>query len=101
MKEEILEAIRGKKILIFELSLFSINSQIELKLKFNSNNEIFIICFHNVSRISIQELSTPMTIYGFEIISNKEKGWEPDSNYEIRDFEDGRIRFFCESFERL
>ena len=99
MKEDILKTVKGKKIRVLELSLYHAQCQIDLTLKLDCNNTIFVFCFYNVSRISIQELSLPMEIYGFEIINNKEKGWEQDSNYEIRDYEDSRIRFFCDSFE--
>lgn len=101
MKEEILEAMQGQKVQILELSLSCIDSQLKLILNVAFNNTICVICFYNVSRVSIQELSMPLEIHGFEIISNKHKGWEQDSNYEIRDFEDGRIRFFCKDFEVL
>ena len=42
------------------------------------------------------EISIPLEIDGFEIVNCLEKGWERDSAYEIRDFEDDRIHFFCE-----
>ena len=99
MKKEILSVIRGKKIQILEFSLFRINDQLELILKIDFNNAILIIRFYNVSDVSIQKLSMPMEIHGFDIIDNKQRGWEKDSRYEIRDFEDASIHFFCENIE--
>ena len=99
MKENVIEIIRGQKVEIIELSVACSNDQINLFLSICVNGTIFDIHFYNVSRLNIQDLSTPMEIHGFEIICNKQKGWEKDSNYTIRDFEDGRINFVCEDFE--
>ena len=38
-------------------------------------------------------------IMGFEIIDQKEKGWENASRYLIRDYENGRIEFTCSGIE--
>ena len=101
MKEEILDAVQGQKVQILKLTLSCEESQLDLILNIAFNDTICTICFYKVSGISIQELSMPPEINGFEIINNKQKGWEQDSNYEIRDFEDGRLRFFCKDFEVL
>ena len=34
-----------------------------------------------------------------EIINHAQNGWEKDSTYEIRDFEEDHINFFCEYFQ--
>lgn len=44
-------------------------------------------------------MSTPLKVHGFEIIDRSENGWEKDFQYEICDFEDDRISFFCEDFK--
>ena len=41
----------------------------------------------------------PLEIHGFEIINHSHKGWEKDSTYEIRDFENDRVKFLCECFK--
>jgi hypothetical protein len=38
-------------------------------------------------------------ISGFEIIDQKESGWEMSHRYVIRDFENDRINFYCSSIE--
>lgn len=45
------------------------------------------------------ELTAPLEVHGFEIISHAKNGWEKDSAYEIRDFENDCVNFFCESFK--
>ena len=41
----------------------------------------------------------PYQICGFEILDNKDRGWDKSLRYTINDFEDGMIKFYCESFE--
>ncbi len=43
-------------------------------------------------------VSAPIEIEGFEIFDHSKDGWERDSTYEIRDFEDDTIHFLCEYF---
>jgi len=38
-------------------------------------------------------------ISGFEIVDQKERGWEMTHRYLIRDFEDDKINFYCRSIE--
>lgn len=96
MDTNFLEGIQGEKIEIIKMTIFCVNEKIELSLSACCNNDRITMTFYNVSRLHIQNLSVPMEIHGFEIICNKQNGWERDSNYMVRDFEDGRILFFCE-----
>ena len=74
------------------------DNQLELLWKVCYKNELFIITFHNVSRFRIGALSVPLEVHGLEVINHSQNGWEKDSTYEIRDFEDDRVNFFCEYF---
>ena len=65
---------------------------------YDLNNDFFRITFFNVSRFRVGELMVPVEVHGLEIINHSQKGWEKDFKYEIRDFEDDLICFFCESF---
>ena len=49
----------------------------------------------------MDELFYPMQIAGFEIISNSDKGREVSQRYTVRDYEDGKIGFYCETIEVL
>ena len=93
------ENFQGNKFEILEMILKNVDDQIELSLKICFENAVFWIIFSNVSRFRIGEVSMPLAIHGFEIINHSQDGWEKDSIYEIRDFEDDCIHFFCESFE--
>ena len=40
-----------------------------------------------------------MQICGFEIRDHRADGWDADQRYEISDFEDGVLHFFCREIE--
>ena len=93
------ENLQGNKIKILELVLKNEGDQLKLSCKIHCKNEVFRITFYNVSRFKIGEVSIPSEIHGFEIINHSKNAWEKDSKYEVRDFEDDRIHFFCECFD--
>lgn len=93
------EIFQGKKIEILEMVLKNVDNQLELSWKIYFEDTVYWITFFNVSRFRIGEVSTPLDIHGFEIINHSQNGWEKDCTYEICDFEDNRVNFFCECFE--
>lgn len=94
-----IEVFQGGRVEILEMILKSVNNQLELSWKIYFANSIFRITFYNVSRLRVGEFSAPLEVHGFEIINHSQNGWGKDSTYEIRDFEDDRVNFFCECFE--
>ena len=99
MEKSEYEFIQGKAIQLMCFSVSDENDELEVVLKVYYSGCSFKLFFYNVSRLFIQNLSIPMIISGFEIICNKEKGWDKDSMYSVRDFEGDRLSFFCEDFE--
>ena len=93
------EIFQGKKIEISEMILNEVDNKLVLSWKICLENTVFGMVFSNVSRLRIGEVSAPIEIQGFEIIDHSQNGWDKDSLYEIRDFEDDRVSFFCERFE--
>ena len=93
------EVFQGSRIEILEMVLKSVDNQLELSWKTYFENTVRRMTFFNVSRFSIGEVSIPLEIRGFEMISHFQNGWEKDSTYEVRDFEDDRVNFFCECFK--
>lgn len=93
------EVFQGDKFEILEMILKNVDNQLELSWKIYFKNAIYKITFYNVSGFRVGEFSAPLEVYGFEIIDHSQKGWEKDSTYEIRDFEDDRVNFFCECFK--
>lgn len=99
MNIEKAEIFQGNRIEILEMLLKNVDDQIELSWKICFENAVFWMTFSNVSRFRIGEVSMPLEICGFQIINHSSNGWEKDSRYEIGDFEDDRVHFFCEDFK--
>ncbi|MBR5773581.1 MAG: hypothetical protein IKY44_01890 [Clostridia bacterium] len=99
MEKSEYEFIQGKAIQLMYFSVSDKNDELEVVLKVYSSGRSFKLVFYNVSRLFIQNLSIPMIISGFEIICNKEKGWDKDSMYSVHDFEDDKLHFFCADFK--
>lgn len=93
------EVFQGSRIEILEMVLKGVDNQLELSWKTYFENTVRRMTFFNVSRFRIGEVSIPLEIRGFEMISHFQNGWEKDSTYEVRDFEDDRVNFFCECFK--
>ena len=94
-----IDSFRGNKIEILKMLLEIADNQLKLSCKINLENSVLGITFYNVSRLRFGELSMPLEVHGFEIINHSENGWENDSIYEIRDYEDDSVHFFCEYFK--
>ena len=93
------EIFQGNKIEILEMVLKNVDNRLELSWKIYFENAVYWITFFNVSRFRIGEVSTPLEIHGFEMIDHSQNGWEKDSAYEVRDFEEDCVHFFCEYFK--
>ena len=66
----------------------------------DKQNGNILITFGGVSSINIMyPLSPPMIIQGFEIIDNKQSGWENDKKFFVNDYEDGFLSFYCKNVE--
>ena len=93
------EFLQGKRIEISEMILSSKENRLELTWKINVCDKRSTLLFHNVSCFSINSVSVPFEIEGFEVIDHLQEGWQKDSRYEVHDYEDGKVRFFCERVE--
>lgn len=93
------EIFQGNKNEILEMVLKNTDNRLDLLWKVYFKNAVYQITFSNVSRFRIGEVSAPLEIHGFEMIDHSQNSWEKDSTYEIRDFEDDRVSFFCECFK--
>ena len=93
------EVFQGEKIEILEMILKNVDHQLELSWKICFKNTILKITYYHVSRFRVGEFSVPLEVHGFEIVNHSKNGWGKDSTYEILDFEDDRVNFFCECFK--
>ncbi len=94
-----IDVIQGQEIKVIELNLSVYGIESVLTMEFLLKDEGVRMIFHNVSCLNIKDFSLPQQICGFEIIDNKDRGWDKSLRYTINDFEDGRIKFYCESFD--
>ncbi len=94
-----IDMIQGKEIKVVEFNLTDNGLETVITMEFLLDNEVVQMVFHNVSCLNIQDFSKPYQICGFEILDNKEKGWEKSHRYTINDYEDGTMKFYCENFE--
>lgn len=99
MNKRQIDIFPKNRIEILEMILTNVNNQLELSWIFLYETVVRSITFYNVSRFSIRDLSIPLEVHGIEIIDHSQNGWEKDSTYEICDFEDDRVHFFCEYFK--
>ena len=94
-----IDVIQGQEIQVVELNLSVYGIESVLTMEFLLKDEVVHMIFNNVSCLNIKDFSLPHQICGFEIIDNKDRGWDKSLRYTINDFEDGRIKFYCESFD--
>lgn len=93
-----IDFLQGKEMLISEITVKTTGCNLDLILTVIHSGKIYRLIFKNISRFSVDDLSAPMEIQGFEIIDHFSNGWDKESRFEIRDFEEDKIRFFCECF---
>ena len=86
----------GKLLLMDNLHITTVNQQLMLTLDADIEGKIYHIICRNVSSFQINSFSYPMLISGLAVVDNSTKGWQADVRYEVYDYEDGTIRFFCE-----
>lgn len=91
-----LENMQGKMLLIDNLYLETVHRQVNLSFDTNIEGTMQRIVCKNISSLQINSFSYPMQISGFAVADNSAKGWQADVRYEVYDYEDGAIRFFCE-----
>lgn len=93
--------LNGQSVEILQLWLNREEADVSLQLTLLLNGEAVSLRCKNIHGLMMDELSYPMQIAGFEIVDNSDKGWEASQRYTVRDYEDGKIGFYCETIEVL
>ena len=70
-----------------------------LTLSFCADGKAQTLRFLSISDVTLRFPAIPMQICGFEIRDHRADGWDADQRYEISDFEDGALHFFCREIE--
>ena len=107
MKPISIDDLQGKTVEVLKLQLFCAeypafeSDPPSLLLKILLNDQTCTLRFTNISDLNLESFSAPFQIGGFQIECNQEKGWERSERYTVSDYENGTIRFFCETVEIL
>lgn len=97
---EILSKFNGKSIVIQSFLIKRYDEILVAKIElFAEDERAYSIDFNNVSNLSISSISYPFQISGFEILDYSSRGYDKDSRFFVNDYEDGKMSFYCESFE--
>ncbi len=91
-----IERLQGKSLQIDKMQIETIDEQLILSLDTSVCGKAYRIICRNVSALTMDSFSYPMQICGAAITDHSSEGWQADRKYEVYDFEDGKIRFFCE-----
>ncbi len=91
-----IEELQGQSISVRNLSLTDDDGYRTLILKVNCNGKDGTICFENVCRFSCVFMDSETVVSGFEIIDHSIDGWQSDARYEVRDYEEDSLAFYCE-----
>ena len=92
------DPFQGRSVIIENILIDVSDDSLQMRIVFYVENEEIKVLFHNVSRLSVCELSFPAVISGVEIVDNSNRGWESDARYYIHDYEDDKISFYCQSW---
>lgn len=98
MINDLLQAI-SSTVTIERFFLATCQNEINALLRISGNNKNFELVCRNAHGISLDDISAPFQISGFEIRDNSELGYQADSRYTVCDYEDGAISFYCEEIE--
>lgn len=97
--ENILEVFQGKECFIDKLTIqYDDQDKLILQIHIRTIEFEAIITMYNVSNIRMNFNLSTLTIEGFEIIDNYEKGWSKDVRYCLNDFENGAIKLYFEKY---
>ena len=96
-----LNDLNGQSVELLKLTLERTDVGVTLQLTLSLNGNIISLGCENVHGLTMDALSYPLQIAGFEIVDNCEKGWDDSTRYTVRDYEDGILEFHCEKITLL
>lgn len=97
MYNSINDILKGKTFELKELSFSCDENILNLWMKLIADKE-YAFDFYNVSDFSLNKLCASCKVCGLRITSNENFGWWDSVKYEVRDYQDDIISFYCEDF---
>lgn len=89
----------GSTVTIERFFLATCQNKINALLRISDGDKSLELVCRNAHGISLDDISAPFQISGFEIRDNSELGYQADSRYTVCDYEDCAISFYCEEIE--
>lgn len=90
------DELDGKMLLIDDFHVTTVDQRLVLTMDAQTDKAKHRIIFQNISGLRIDHFSYPIRISCLAVIDHSAEGWSPDLRYEVYDFEDASLRFFCE-----
>ena len=84
---------------IMDFRLRTENDVRVLTLSFRAGETTQTLRFLAVSDVTLRFPAIPIQLCGFEIRDHRADGWDADQRYEINDFEDSALHFFCREIQ--
>jgi hypothetical protein len=80
---------------------FGTISNLKIQFKILDDNRLigcFWFKFNEISSFSLSDIGGKYNqITGFEVVDNRNKGWLPENNFFVNDYEEGTLKFYCRS----
>ncbi len=96
---EFVNRIFDKQIVqLTELSVAVVDGKLNVWLKLTKEKDVYMFDFYNVFSFSLDKLCFPCRVECFQITSNENFGWAKEQKYEVADYKNEIIKFYCEEY---
>lgn len=93
-----LQTWTDNQVMVSHIHIFTREDRLDMSMTIRCSEGRRKFYFKNVSSLAISSITCPIQIAGFQVCDHKEDGWYASERYEVLDYEDGRIHFFCSEF---
>ncbi len=98
MHNNVNDILHGKALVLAELSVAISDDKLNLWLRLNDVDTSYIFNFYNVCCLSVKQLCMPCVVREFQVSSNMNFSVEDKMKYEIHDYFENMLSFYCEEF---
>ena len=88
----------GTLLHVTENLIFEDDKKVNMVITICEDDKDRILRFENVSSIKMSSFSYQMVIGSMEIVDHKDDGWSIEKRFEVKDYEEGSLSFFCENY---
>ena len=91
----IIDQITGKEIVVNRLQLSAESEGMNLLLEITCEEKEYRLFFEKVTSFVTSFQGYPFQIFGFEVLDHHSDGWQSEVQYEVRDYEEDSLAFYC------